>query len=103
MWKPIDTEFFAPRVPVSIACISSGAEQFIRNTLESLNCVVLLHLIGTPSDFLKVIAQGENAPRYMIIEGHGTDDGLVFGEYIPSIDTSMLKNECMPAEVIRAH
>jgi hypothetical protein len=72
--------------------------------LESLGCVVLLHAIGTPKDFLKVIAQEANAPRYLFVMGHGTDDGLYFGEYGPAhIDTSMLRNQCLPPEVIREH
>jgi len=104
MWKPVDTEFYVPRLPVSIVAVSGGGMEFARATLESLYCVVLLHTIGTPSDFLKVIAQGEDAPRYMIIMGHGTEDGLDFGEYGPAdIDVSMLRNGAMPPEVIRRH
>lgn len=103
MWKPIDTEFYVPRLPVSIVHISGSGKEFVRCTLEALNCTVLTHTVGTPSDFLKVIAQGENAPRYMIILGHGTKDGLHFGDYEPSIDTSMLHHASMPPEAIRQH
>jgi len=66
--------------------------------------VVLLHAVGTPTDFLKVIAQGEHAARYMLIMGHGTEDGRSFGDYGPAdIDISMLRNQCMPPEVIGRH
>ena len=51
-----------------------------------------------------MIAQGPSAPRYMVIMGHGTEDGLHFGEYGPAdIDTSMLRNHSLPPEVIRRH
>lgn len=104
MWTPVNTKFYVPQLPVSIVSVSGGGQEFTRATLEALNCVVLLHSVGTPSDFLQVIAQGQNAPRYMIIIGHGTQDGLDFGEYGPSdIDTSMLHNGAMPPEVIRQH
>ena len=104
MWKPVDTEFYAPRLPVSIAAVSSDGVEFVRSMLEALHCVVLLHAIGTPTDFLKVIAQGVHAPRYLVIMGHGTEDGLYFGDYGPAeIDTSMLRNQFMPPEVIRQH
>jgi hypothetical protein len=104
MWKPVDTEFYAPRLPVSIAAVSSDGVEFVRSTLEALHYVVLLHAIGTPTDFLKVIAQGAHAPRYMLIMGHGTEEGLYFGDYGPAeIDTSMLRNRSMPPEVIQQH
>jgi len=103
MWKPVDTEFDTPRLAVSIAAVDSGGMEFIRTILEALDCVVHLHAIGTPSDFLKVIAQGDNAPRYMIVNGHGTEDGLFFGDYGVPVDTSMLRNESMPPEAIRQH
>lgn len=100
----MDSGFYVPRLPVSIVAVSGGGMEFARATLESMNCVVLLHSVGTPDDFLKVIAQVDNAPRYMIIMGHGTEDGLDFGDYGPAdIDTSMLKNGSMPPEVIRRH
>lgn len=103
MWKPIDTEFFAPRQPVSLVAIDSSDVPLIRTVLESLGCVVLLHAVGTPTDFLKVIGQGERAARFMIITGHGTDDGLYFGDYISSIDTSMLVNGSLPPAAIERH
>lgn len=104
MWKPIDTEFYAPRLPVSIVAVAGDSVEFLRAALEALDCVVLLHAVGTPTDFLKVIAQGAHASRYIFVMGHGTEDGLYFGEYgPPDIDTSMLRQQCMPPEVIRRH
>jgi hypothetical protein len=100
MFKPVESEFYVPLLPVSIVQVSGGGE-FLRSMLESLRCTVTLHRPGTPCDFLKVIALGENAPRYLIICGHGAEDGLHFGEYIPEIDTSMLRNECLPAAAIQ--
>ncbi len=100
MFKPVEAEFYVPLLPISIVQVSGGAE-FLRSLLESLRCAVTLHRPGTPGDFLKVMALAENAPRYLIICGHGTEDGLHFGEYIPEIDTSMLRNECLPAAAIQ--
>ena len=100
MFKSIEADFYIPLLPLSIVQVSGGGE-FLRTMLESLRCAVTLRRPGTPGDFLKVIALGENAPRYMIICGHGTEDGLCFGEYIPEIDTSMLRNECLPAASIQ--
>ena len=92
MWKPVDTEFYFPHVPVSLVMLS-GTDA-LRGLLESLRCVVLTHRPGTPGDFLKVLSQGENAPRYMVICGHGTPEGIWFGQYgPPDIDTSMLRRE----------
>ena len=100
MFRPVEAEFYVPLLPISIVQVSGGGE-FLRSMLESLRCAVTLHRPGTPGDFLRVIALGKNAPRYMIICGHGAEDGLYFGEYIPEIDTSMLCNECLPAASIQ--
>lgn len=107
MWQPVDTQFFAPQTPVSIVCLpdSGGRGAEFRTLLESLGCVVLMHQVGTPSDFLQVIAQRENAPRYLIIVGHGSPEGLYFGEYASGlgIDISMLQNEYLPPETVGEH
>src|SRR5690606_27571246 len=100
MWRPIDTEFYGPRLPVGIANIG-GDGPGLRNLLEGLKCVVHLHWIGTPGDFLKVIAQGAAVPRYLFIDGHGTEEGLHFGTYGDEVDTSVLKGESLPPSVIR--
>ena len=108
MWKPIDTEFYVPRLAVSIVSVDDHQKHFVRTILEALNCVVHLHTIGCPADFLKVIAQGDAAPRYMIVMGHGTEDGLYFGDYGEPheddvIGIPLLKNGSMPPEAIRQH
>lgn len=103
MWKPVDTEFFVPLLPVSLVHISGGGRELTRAALEALGCVVLAHRVGTPSDFLRVLGQGEQAPRYMVILGHGDENGLVFGEYDEAIDVSMLRDGSLPPDAIRAH
>ncbi|MFD0716005.1 hypothetical protein [Paenibacillus sp. GCM10027626] len=101
MWNPVDQQFYAPKLPVAIAAIGDGQEAiFIRTLLEQFNVVTLMHMIGTPGDFLQVIGQEENAPPYLIISAHGEEGGLVFGEYIEEIDVSSLQDEVMPPEVI---
>ena len=99
MSKPIETDFFIPLLPVSVIQLS-GAGEVLRSMLEAMRCVVALHRPGTPGDFLKLVSP-DYVPRYIVICGHGTEDGLHFGQYISEIDTSMLRNECLPAEAIR--
>jgi hypothetical protein len=105
MWKPIDTEFFFKYRPVAIAPHGNAGDdsRFVRTLLEQLGAVVLLHQIGTPGDFLRVISQGQQAAPYLVICGHGDEDGLVFGEYAPNIDTSMLIDGKMPPKCIAEH
>ncbi|KZE78509.1 hypothetical protein AV654_01770 [Paenibacillus elgii] len=102
MWKPVDTRFYAKRLPIAIAAIDDGGEaNFIRTVLEQFNTVTLFHAIGTPGDFLQVIGQGEgNAPPYLIISAHGDKGGIIFGEYIEEIDVSSLHDEVMLPETI---
>jgi hypothetical protein len=97
----IDESFFAPRTPVSIAAIGdSGEALLIRSCLESLGAAVTLHLIGTLSDFLKVLNQSRDAPRYLVICGHGDENGFVLGEYESGIDISALTKGSLPATAL---
>lgn len=99
----IDRSFQTPRPPVSIVAVGdSGEAVLLRAILENLGASVTLHLPGTPGDFLLVLGQGESAPDYLVICGHGDDNGLVFGEFVPEIDTTMLVAGSMPADVIAA-
>jgi hypothetical protein len=99
----IDEKFFTPRLPVSIIALPNCdcETQAMRAVLEGLGCVVTVHWIGTPADFLTALGQGETVPRYLLICGHGDDEkGYYLGEYADFIDTSMLRDHYMPAEVI---
>lgn len=103
MKQAIDEQFHAPRLPISIAALPNSANetQAVRAVLEWLDCVVTIHWIGTPTDFLKVLSQGESAPRYLVISGHGDEEkGYYLGEYAGFIDTSMLRDGYLPAEAI---
>jgi hypothetical protein len=102
MTGPIDTQFYVPLLPANIVALPNSYEvHAMRALLEILGCVVTVHWIGTPIDFLKVLGQGDSAPRYLLIAGHGDAElGYYFGEYADFIDTSMLHEEHMPAEVI---
>jgi hypothetical protein len=103
MHTPIDMQFFSPRLPISIIALPNDFEaRAMREILEMFfDCAVSIHWIGTPADFLKVLGQGEGVPGYIIICGHGDDEkGYYFGEYGNGIDTSMLRDQHMPAEVI---
>ena len=100
----IDQTFFHPRTPVSVVAIGDGVEALsIRTLLESLGAAVLLHLVGTPGDFLRVIGQGAAAPAYLVICAHGDETGLIFGAFDEGIDTASLRNGSMPPEVIEQH
>ena len=69
----------------------------IRAILESLRAAVTLQLPGTPQDFLEVLAQGELAPRYIVVSDRG---GFLFGDYDRGIDTTMLVEGSLPADAI---
>lgn len=104
MWNPIDTQFFGPKTPVAIACVHNPDDaQRLRHLLEGLRAVTHYHNIGCPADFLRVIAQEQTAPPYLIVSGHGGDHGIHFGDYIDTIDTSSLVGEDMPASSISNH
>lgn len=101
MIRLVDEKFCRPRTPISVVAVGEASEAYlVRSVLESLGATVLLHLIGTPEDFLRVVAQGESAPRYVVICGHGNEKGLVFGEYGEGIDVSALQDGCMPSVAI---
>lgn len=103
MKHSIDEQFYVPRLPVNIVALPNCAWEAhaMRAILEGFSCVVTIHWIGTPMDFLKVLGQGETAPRYLLIAGHGDEEkGYYLGEYADFIDTSMLRDQYMPADVI---
>jgi hypothetical protein len=103
MTTSVDEHFYSPRLRVNIVALPDGDYEAhaMRAILEGFNCVVTIHWIGTPSDFLKVLGQGATAPRYLLIAGHGDEDkGYYLGEYADFIDTSMLRDQYMPADVI---
>jgi hypothetical protein len=90
MRQAIDEQFYSPRLPINIVALPNcdWETQAMRAVLEGLGCVVTVHWIGTPADFLKVL-------------GHGDEEkGYYLGEYADFIDTSMLRDHHMPAEVI---
>ncbi len=98
----IESQFYAPRLPVNIVALPNAYEaQAMRALIEMLGGVVTIHLIGTPGDFLTVLGQGETAPRYLLIAGHGdVEEGFWLDRYADFIDTSMLRGEYLPAEAI---
>jgi hypothetical protein len=103
MKQVLDAQFDVPRLPVSIAALPNcdWETQAMRAVLEGFGCVVTVHWVGTPKDFLRLLGQGETAPQYLLITGHGDEEkGYYFGEYADFIDTSMLRDEYLPAEVI---
>ena len=99
----IDQSFYVPRIPVAVVdCGATQEAALVRGLLESMNAVVTLHQPGTPKDFLLVLGQGESAPAYMVICGHGDENGFVFGGYGPQIDTTCLVKGSLPAAVLAA-
>ena len=99
----IDETFFSPRTVVGIVGLPNGDYEAhaMRGLLEALGCAVVIHWIGTPGDFLKVLGQGPGAPRWLLICGHGDDEkGYYLGEYADFIDTSMLRDQHLPADAI---
>jgi hypothetical protein len=99
--KTIDQSFYAPRLPVAVIdCGATGEALLLRALLESMSAVVTLHQPGTPNDFLLVVGQGGDAPAFLVICGHGDENGLVFGEYAPDVDVSCLVNGSLPARAL---
>ena len=86
-----------------VACIHDQENaRIFRSLLEGFGAVTLLHNIGTPVDFLKVISQQESAAPYLVIAGHGGNHGIEFGDYMDGIDTSMLIDGSLPPDAIAA-
>jgi hypothetical protein len=84
--RDADPSFHVERVLVAaIDCGATGEALLLRALLESMGAVVTLHQPGTPKDFLLVLGQGKDAPAFLVICGHGDENGLVFGEYAPPI------------------
>lgn len=93
----VDETFYSPRTPVAVVAVGdTGEALLVRSILENLGAAVLLHLIGTPDDLLRVLGQGDASPRYLIICGHGDKNGLVLGEYGAGIDVTELVDGSMP-------
>ncbi len=96
-FEPIDTRFFYPKIPVGVVALVDAAEALmVRAFLENIGALTLLHLPGTPEDFLLILGQQENIPPYLVICGHGNEVGFIFEEYVKSIDTSALSGISMP-------
>lgn len=94
----IDEEFFEPRTVIAVIAVGdSGEALLLRSILESLGAAVRFHLPGTAEDFLKCLGQGEDAPEYLIISGHGDEGGIVFGLFTTEVDTTALVEGSLPA------
>ncbi|QTK78532.1 hypothetical protein AT6N2_C0666 [Agrobacterium tumefaciens] len=97
----VDHNFLFPRTAVSIIALGdSGEALLLRAMLESLGASVRLHLPGTPEDILVCLKQGDHPPPYLIISGHGDENGLVVGEFNQDVTRMKLKNGSMPAETL---
>ncbi|WP_448950659.1 hypothetical protein [Labrys neptuniae] len=100
----IAESFFHPRRPVSVIAIGdSGEALLLRAILESLDAAVTLHLPGTPGDFLLCLGQGTRAGDLVVLSGHGDANGLVFGEFDPTIDTTCLVEGSLPPGRLAGH
>jgi hypothetical protein len=100
----METRFYSKRLPVGIVGLWDDYDAFwVRSLLESMGATTHLYLPGTPGDFLQIIGMESDVPPYLLICGHGKDDGIIFGEYIAEMDTSMLKNESLPPEQVAQH
>jgi hypothetical protein len=99
--RTIDQSFHVPRTPIAIIdCGDPPEASVIRGLLERMGAVVTMHQPGTPGDFLLALGQAELAPDFVIICGHGDENGIVFGEYAPGIDTSCLVQGSLPARAL---
>ncbi len=97
----VDEKFFFPRKAVSIIAVGdTGEALLLRAILESLGTAVRLHLPGTPEDILACLNQPDNPPPYLIISGHGDQNGLVIGDINPDVTQLKLREGSLPVEAI---
>ncbi|MGE8583891.1 hypothetical protein J8N08_05945 [Agrobacterium tumefaciens] len=97
----VDRNFLFPRTAVGIVAVGdSGEALLLRAMLESLGASVRLYLPGTPEDILVCLKQPDNPPPYLIISGHGDENGLVVGECDTEITRTELKNGSMHADIL---
>ena len=84
--------------------VAEGTQGYsIRTVADELNLAVRYLRIGTPADFLQAISSPSDLPETILIIAHGDENGLSFGDYTESIDTSMLVKGSMPPSCIKAH
>jgi hypothetical protein len=87
-------------VTLNIEILDFGATseaQLLRSILENLGARVGMTQAGNPSAFLQALSL---KAHYLIICGHGDNGGFVFGEFAPSVDSSMLVDGILPAAAI---
>jgi hypothetical protein len=87
-------------VTATIEILDFGATseaQLLRSILENLGARVGMTQAGNPCAFLQALSLKTD---YLIICGHGDKSGFVFGEFAPSVDSSMLVDSVLPAAEI---
>jgi hypothetical protein len=95
--KLVDESFFRPRIPVAVIdCGATGEALLVRGLLENMNAIVLFHQPGTPSDFLLLLAEGDRAPRFIVICAHGDGNGIILGSFASNVDASVLVDGSLP-------
>ena len=100
MTKPDLRSYYGDKTHVGLVSILDAAESnAFRSILENLEAVVHLRPVGTPVDFLKVIASDE-LPDFLIISCHGGENGIHFGDFAQGIDVSTLVDGYMPSHHI---
>ncbi|MCF6326295.1 MAG: caspase family protein [Devosiaceae bacterium] len=73
----------------------------LRAILEQLGLRVTVENSGNPVHFLEALNEFFQVD-FLIIAGHGKQNGLFFGEFIASVDTSLLRDGYLPVDEIRA-
>lgn len=97
----VDRNFFFPRTAVGIVAVGdSGEALLLRAMLESLGASVRLYLPGTPEDILACLKLPDQPPPYLIISGHGDENGLVVGEFDTEVTRIGLKDGSMCADIL---
>lgn len=97
----VEAKFFQPRRRVTIVDLGSTLEVLcLRSLLEAMGASVTTHFIGAPQDVFATLDQKEAPPEFLVLCGHGTENGLVLGEYGEQIDTSHLVEGCLPPSAL---
>ena len=96
-------EFYGEALHVGIVSIFDvGSGKLARAIIEDMDAIAHLHPIGTPAGFLRLISAGEHPP-YLVLTGHGDENGICFGEFSPEIDTSSLKDGSLSTSEVAKH
>lgn len=88
---------YQPDATIIVIGDCSSEAQTLRLIVENLGCKTDFNPTGNPTDFLAALNSVPASCRVVIICAHGDANGLVFGEFFPEVDASLLIQGSLPA------